>query len=287
MKPERLWLLFALITTLSWGVWGAFIEIPEKAGFPATLGYAVWSLTMIPCAVFALYRIHWKLEYDLRSILLGSTVGILGAAGQLILFQALRMGPAYIVFPIISLFPVVTILLSLVFLKEKANLRQWAGIILALIAILLLSYQPPSSGNTRGITWLLLAIIVFIMWGIQAYVMKFSNNSMKAESIFFYMAATALLLSPFAIMMTDFSLPVNWGFKGPWLAAMVQFLNAAGALSLVYAVRYGKAIVVVPMTGLSPVITVIISLIIYSVIPGGILTGGLIIATVAILLLSE
>ena len=197
------------------------------------------------------------------------------------------MGPAYIVFPIISLFPVVTIFLSLIFLKEKANLRQWSGIILALIAILLLSYQPPSSGSVRGITWLILAIIVFVMWGIQAYVMKFSNNTMKAESIFFYMAITALILSPFAILMTDFSLPVNWSFKGPYLAGMIQFLNAIGALTLVYAVRYGKAIVVVPMTGLSPVITVIISLIIYSVIPGSVLTCGLVLATVAILLLSE
>ncbi len=287
MKTERLWLLYAIITTVFWGVWGAFIEIPEKAGFPATLGYVVWSLTMIPCALFALYRIKWKLEHDLRSILLGSAVGLLGAAGQLILFQALRMGPAYIVFPIISLFPVITIFLSLVFLKEKANIRQWSGIILALIAILLLSYQPPSSDHSRGITWLILAISVFIMWGIQAYVMKFSNNSMKAESIFFYMAATALLLSPFAIIMTDFSLPINWGFKGPWLAAMIQVLNAIGALTLVYAVRYGKAIVVVPMTGLSPVITVIISLIIYSVIPGSILTVGLVVACVAIFMLSE
>ena len=43
------WLTYAVITTLFWGVWGAFIEVPEKRGFPATLGYVVWSLTMIPC----------------------------------------------------------------------------------------------------------------------------------------------------------------------------------------------------------------------------------------------
>ena len=82
----RLWLIFAIVTTLFWGVWGAFIEIPEKAGFPATLGYSVWALTMIPCSLVALAIIRWKLEYDARSILLGSAVGLLGAGGQLILF---------------------------------------------------------------------------------------------------------------------------------------------------------------------------------------------------------
>ena len=76
---SRLWLLYAIITTVFWGVWGAFIEIPEKAGFPATLGYTVWALTMIPCALVALKIVKFKLEYDVRSILLGSTVGFLGA----------------------------------------------------------------------------------------------------------------------------------------------------------------------------------------------------------------
>lgn len=287
MKVNRLWLIYALITTSFWGVWGAFIEIPEKSGFPATLGYVVWSLTMIPCALFALYRINWKLEHDRRSIFLGSAVGLLGAGGQLLLFQALRLGPAFIVFPIISLYPVVTIFLSLVFLKERTHLRQWIGIVLALIAMFFLSNPQVNPVQSSGFGWLILAVFVFLMWAVQAYAMKFSNNTMQAESIFFYMALTSLLLAPFAIVMTDFSVPINWGFRGPWLAAMVQILNAIGALTLVYALRFGKAIIVVPMTGLAPVITVILSLIIYGVVPGGVLLTGLIMASIAIVLLSE
>jgi uncharacterized membrane protein len=55
----------------------------------------------------------------------------------------------------------------------------------------------------------------------------------------------------------------------------------------VYALRYGKAIVVVPMTGLSPIITVVISLILYSVVPSVGITLGVGLAMVAIYLLSE
>jgi len=284
---KKPWLIYALITTSFWGVWGAFIEIPEKAGFPATLGYSVWALTMIPCAIVALSIIKWKLEYDLRSIFLGSSVGFLGAGGQLILFQALRDGPAYLVFPIISLYPVVTILFSVFFLKERTNLRHWIGIGTALIAILFLSYQEPEANNVRGYLWLILSLFVFLMWGIQAYVMKFSNETMKAESIFFYMMLTGVLLIPVALLMTDFDQPVNWGFKGPYLAAMIQILNSVGALTFVYAVRYGKAIIVVPMTALAPVITIIISLIIYAVIPHWIIITGMILAVFAIYLLAD
>jgi drug/metabolite transporter (DMT)-like permease len=287
MARPKAWLLFALVTTVFWGIWGAFIEIPEKAGFPATLGYSVWALTMIPCAVAGLWIIKWEPETDLRSILLGSAVGFLGAGGQLILFMALKQGPAYIVFPFISLFPVVTILLSVLFLKERSTKRQWIGISLALVAIFFLSWQQPSGGQAGGVGWIFLSVLVFLMWGIQAYVMKFANNTMKSESIFMYMAITAVLLIPFAMWMTDFGQPINWGFKGPYLAAMIHVLNSIGALAIVYALRTGKAIIVVPMTGLSPLITVVISLIIYGILPGMMLTIGLVIALAAILLLSE
>ncbi len=283
----RHWLAFALVTTLSWGVWGALIEIPEKAGFPATLGYSVWALTMIPCALAALALGGFRLERDRRSVLYGATVGLLGAGGQIVLFEALRSGPAYIVFPVVSLYPTVTILLSVLFLRERAPLRHWTGIALSLPAIGLLSYVTPESGPVRGYAWLALALLVFLAWGIQAYFMKTANGIMTAESIFFYMMATAVLLVPIAVAMTDFSRPVNWGFKGPGLAALIHVLNSIGALTLVYALRHGKAIIVVPMTALAPVITIALSLAIYGRAPLPAQSIGLVLAVIAIYLMAE
>jgi uncharacterized membrane protein len=284
---SELWLVFAVVTTAFWGVWGAFMEIPEKRGFPATLGYSVWSLTMIPCALVALQVIHWQLDYDWRSIGLGAAVGFLGAAGQLILFEALRKGPAYLVFPVISLSPVVTVLLSVLFLHETAKLQNWVGIGIALVAIILLSYQPRGNSIAKGYLWFVLAFFVFLMWGIQAFVMRFANASMRAESIFFYMMVTGLMLIPIALWMTDFSKPVNWGFHGPYLSALIQVLNAIGALCLVYAFRYGKAIIVSPLTNaLAPVLTIIISLIIYRVLPHRVTMAGMLLAAISFYLMA-
>jgi drug/metabolite transporter (DMT)-like permease len=287
----RAWLFYAMAVTILWGVWGALIEIPEKAGFPATLGYSVWALTMIPVATIALKLINWKLDRDKRSMVLGLSAGMLGCGGQVILFQCLRIGPAYIVFPIISLYPVVTIILSVIFLKERTSLRAWIGIVLALVAIGLLSYQPPENSPVHGFLWLLLAMIVFLMWGVQAYIMKFASDSsrednMKAESVTFYTTITAIILIPVALMMTDFSQPINWGFSGVYAAILIQSLNAVGFLFFAYAIRYGKAIIVVPMMALAPVVTVILSLIIYAVIPHPVIVAGMIIACIAIYFLA-
>jgi uncharacterized membrane protein len=289
MKISR-WLIYALATPLLWGVWGALTEYPEKwisPPFPATLGYVVWSLTMIPVSLFVLWRNHWRIDIRLRSVLYGSAVGFSGAGGQLILFWVLTRGPAYIIFPIICLSPAVTIILSVTLLHERARAVATIGILLSLPAILLLALQEPETSPVHGHLWLVLAILIFLLWGLQAYFMKSSANAISPEDLFFYMAVTGLVLSPFALLMTDFSAPINLGIKGAPLTFLIQSLNAWGCLLFVLAVRFGKAIIVVPMVnGLFPVVTIVISLFLYHSLPTRLNFGGILLALIAILLMA-
>ena len=117
--------------------------------------------------------------------------------------------------------------------------------------------------------------------------MKLANATMDAESIFFYMTVTALMLVPIALAMTDFSIPINWGMDGPYLAAATQILNSVGALSLVYAFRFGKAIVVSPLTNAgAPLITALLSIILLGTAPTGTKLAGIGLALLAAVLLA-
>jgi drug/metabolite transporter (DMT)-like permease len=289
MKIPR-WLLLAIIVPILWGVWGALIEIPEKwvtPTFPATLGYVVWSLTMPLVAVFALRNIRWKVESDLRSVGYGCAVGFSGAAGQLLLFWVLTQGPAYIIFPIICLSPVVTIVLSATLLRERTRALAATGIVLSLLAIFFLSLQDPGNSPVHGYWWLVIAISIFLMWGLQAYFMKSSADRISSEGLFVYMPITAVLLCPIALLMTDFSARINWGLSGLYLSGSLQLLNSIGALLLIYAIRWGKAIIVVPMiNGLFPMVTIILSLFIYHRVPITFNFVGLLLAVIAIFLMA-
>ncbi|MBS0422735.1 MAG: DMT family transporter [Proteobacteria bacterium] len=282
------WLTYALITTLFWGVWGAFAEFPTRHGFPDTLVYVVWTLTMIPPALYAMRRVGWRVQRNAKSILLGALIGFTGAGGQMLLFHAVHTGPTYLIFPVIALSPVVTIGLSMVFLRERVTKVGALGVLLALIALPLFNYSPAGAGGAvQGVSWFIYALIVLLAWGVQGYFMKLANASMDAENIFLYMTVTGLLLIPSALWMTDFSTPIEYGWQGPGLAAITQVLNAVGALTLVYAFRYGRALVVAPLANAgAPMITAIVSMAVLGVLPNSVTVVAIALAFCAAALLA-
>ena len=79
MNSFRHWVGYALVTVALWGVWGALAGLSAQHGFPDTLGYCVWSLTMIPPALFGLARNGWKLDRSPAAmILLAQAYGYAG-----------------------------------------------------------------------------------------------------------------------------------------------------------------------------------------------------------------
>src|SRR4051795_1412081 len=136
------WLIYALFTTLLRGVWVAFAVFPTRRVLAETLVYVVWTLTMIPPALYAMQRVGWRGQRNGKSMLLGSLIGFTGAGGQMLLFHAVHTGPTYLIFPVIALSPVVTIGLSMAFLRERVTRIGALGVLLALIALPLFNYSP-------------------------------------------------------------------------------------------------------------------------------------------------
>ncbi|MDQ3534977.1 MAG: DMT family transporter [Bacteroidota bacterium] len=278
------WLVLTFASLLLNGVWGALIEIPEKRispGFPTSLGFIVWSIAFIPCSIFLLYKIGWKLDYSLNGIKKGMLVGLLGAGGQFVIFEALRSGPAYIIFPITSVFPIITIVLSIFFLKERINIWASLGIVFAFISMVLLSLQESGIASSSSYTWLLLSIGAFLMWGLQAFFAKVFLQTMNSESIFFYIMVSNLVFIPLALKLTDFTQPIGWG-TAFYVTIAIQLLNVIGVVTMVFALSMGKVIVISPVSSLAPMITTILSLFIYSRIPYVLNMYGILIALISL-----
>ena len=277
---SRSWIPYAALLVVFWGVWGAFSSLPtEQYGYPDEMVYIIWSLTMLIPAFFILRS---ERTFDRRPIaaFYGLLIGLTGAGGQLVLFKALTIGPAYLIFPIVALSPGITVLMATFLLRERLLMLTKVGVVLALVALVFFNISGDTGDAAVG-PWLILALLITLAWGVQAYYMrKAATVGVNDGTTFGYMAPSGLLLVPVAFMMMG-GLPGGAPWQAPTLTFGTQLLNAVGALFLVMALSRGKASIVAPTTNaLAPVLTVLISLAVYQTLPTIYGTLGIVLAIV-------
>lgn len=139
-----LWLFWALVTIVLWGTWGLVSKIASE-GVDAYVNQLLFTVGIMPLMVFVAWTVHRQGARESREarrqgIFWAFLTGILGGVGNIFFFQALvKGGKASIVAPVTALYPMITVLLALVFLKERLGRLQWIGLLLAFVAIYLLS----------------------------------------------------------------------------------------------------------------------------------------------------
>jgi bacterial/archaeal transporter family protein len=138
------WLFWALVTIVLWGTWGLVSKIASE-GVDAYVNQLLFTAGLAPLMIFVAFTVHRQRgkesrEGRLQGVFWAFLTGILGGVGNIFFFQAMvKGGNASIVAPVTALFPMITVLLALMFLKERLGRVQWIGLILAFAAIYLLS----------------------------------------------------------------------------------------------------------------------------------------------------
>jgi bacterial/archaeal transporter family protein len=138
------WLLWSLITIAVWGAWG-FLSKVASAEVDVYLNQLLYTVGIVPLLIFVGWRVYKeqgpRSAYDVRrGTIWAFLTGIIGGVGNIAFFEALvKGGKASVVTPATALFPMVTVVLALIFLKERLGRVQIAGLVLAFGAIYLLS----------------------------------------------------------------------------------------------------------------------------------------------------
>jgi transporter family protein len=144
LRKLPLWLLWSLATIVLWGTWGLVSKV-ASAGVDAYVNQLLYTAGLAPLLIFVAWTVHKNSAHENREarsagVFWAFLTGILGGVGNLAFFQALvKGGNASVVAPVTALFPMVTVLLALLFLKERLGRVQWVGLALAFVAIYLLS----------------------------------------------------------------------------------------------------------------------------------------------------
>jgi drug/metabolite transporter (DMT)-like permease len=184
----------------------------------------------------------------------GGAVSCVGNVFYYDLFS--RGGKAAMIVPLTALYPLVTILLAMLLLKERLNRIQLGGVLLSLVAIYLFNVQR-EAGFLSG--WLVFALAPITLWGAAGFLQKLSTNHISGElSSLCFLAA----FIPFgALLLMQEELPAAIAFN-TWVVVIAQgFLLALGNFAILVAfASQGKASIIAPLAALYPVVSVPIAI---------------------------
>jgi len=133
-----LWLWYALLCIFWWGLWGFLSKIGSVTASPLQM-QILFTLGMLPVAVGMLFLMRGRLDREPLGITYGFLCGIATGLGTLGYFAALRTQDASVVTPLTGVFPILTVVLAFVVLRERLNKVQMGGMLLALASIAILA----------------------------------------------------------------------------------------------------------------------------------------------------
>ena len=132
------WLVYAIIALPWWGIFGFLGKVGSDRISPSQM-QIFFTLGMIPVALVCAIRLRFRIATEKLGVGYSLLMGIIAALGSLAFFAAMKSGNASLIAPATSLYPALTVILAVIFLKEKLNKVQFIGLILALVAIVILS----------------------------------------------------------------------------------------------------------------------------------------------------
>lgn len=132
------WLTPALFALFNFGLWGFFTKLTiTHIDSKSALVFQTIGVLLVGSMSF--FILNFKLNTNVKGLSYGLLTGITYGIGCLFYLIAADKGKIITVVTLTALYPLITILLSYLFLQESIQLKQWLGILLAIAAIYLLS----------------------------------------------------------------------------------------------------------------------------------------------------
>jgi transporter family protein len=277
------WHVWMLITLASWGVWAILVHDKlNEQRVSAAHSQAMSTLGIIPIMLaLGLMKGASPGGNRRRGVAVAFGSGVMSGLGNIGYYAALDNEQAATIVPLAALYPAVTILLAVPLLRERVTRTQWVGVALSLAAMYLF-LKPEHREMSAGA---LLAAIPIVLWGVALLLQKFSTNDISARSSALWFLAAFLPLAALIVVVD----PLPSGFTArTWaLQSAVGFSLALGNLTILLACECGgKASVIAPLSGLYPVISIPIAILLLGDEVTTRQTAAIVLSLVAVVLLT-
>ena len=134
----KAWLVPTLLTLLAWGLWAFLPKLATKYIDPQS-AIVYQALGGVLVGLVVLISLKFQVQFNIPGFTLSLAIGILGFFGAFMYLVAVSIGPLTLVAPVTALYPMIAILLGIIFFQEALSIKQGIGIALSLVSIYLIS----------------------------------------------------------------------------------------------------------------------------------------------------
>ena len=137
--PRAAWFWYSLIAVLFWGAWAILSKIGSE-GVPVETTQFLFTVGAIPVALVLLAAKRFKISRNSKGVAYSLGNGIASGLGMLALYAALRSGGnTSVIMVTTALYPMITVLLAFLILRERLTKLQLMGLVLAGVAMVVFS----------------------------------------------------------------------------------------------------------------------------------------------------
>lgn len=132
------WMPTAIATFILWGLWAFLPKLATEHIDPRS-ALVYQSIGGLIVGLGTLIAMRFKISFHPLGMTFALISGLFGFLGVLAFMVTLAKGPVSLVVPLSALYPVLSVVLALVFLRESMTVRQGLGFLLSLVAVVLIS----------------------------------------------------------------------------------------------------------------------------------------------------
>ncbi|MEZ0260775.1 MAG: EamA family transporter [Alphaproteobacteria bacterium] len=133
-----MWLLPALAALFIWGFWAFLPKLALQSLDPhSVIFYESFGNMLVALPI--MFHLKFKLQKDRKAVSMLAGSAVLTVLAILAYFYALKTGPVAVIVTLTALYPVISVILARIVLKEKLNKVQIAAVLMAVSAMLLLA----------------------------------------------------------------------------------------------------------------------------------------------------
>jgi len=276
------WLLgtvvFGLAASLSWGSGDFSGGLASRKAHVFSVVVAVYIAGLVLLSILALASAEPLPSW--RDVLWGASAGLAGTVGLTAFYRALAIGRMGINAPITAVLAAAVPVIFSALYQGLPGPLQLAGFVLALLAVALISRPEKASGRPEGLGLALLAGLGFggfliLIGQVSAHAIFWPLTAARVTSLLFMLVFVRLMGQPLLPRKSVFPLIILAGA-----------LDVAGNVFFVLATHAGRLDVAAILSSLYPAVTVILAAIVLKERVSRIQTIGILIALLAILLIS-